>query len=378
MMLSVARPGKMPTNIAGMIAKYFATSLAIEKVVSAPRVMSSCLPIATTSISLVGSLSRSTMLPASLAAEVPVFIATPTSAWASAGASLVPSPVIATSLPPSCSDRIRAILSSGVASARKSSTPASSAIALAVSGLSPVIITVRMPMARSWSKRSRMPGLTMSLRWIDAQRAGGLAGSAARDDERGAAVGADPVDRVVQVVRATSATAVLDPARRPRRSRRPCATRVPSGRSTPDMRVEAENGDERRARLAQLGERAAWPRRRRARGAWSTIERPSGVSSASEDEVGGPQQLVAGSAPSTGTTSLARRLPKVMVPVLSSSRVRHVAGGLDGAAGHREHVVLHEAVHAGDADRGEQRTDRGRDEADQQGDEDHDAGARPE
>ena len=39
------------------------------------------------------------MLPASLAACVPVFIATPTSACASAGASLVPSPVIATSLP---------------------------------------------------------------------------------------------------------------------------------------------------------------------------------------------------------------------------------------------------------------------------------------
>src|SRR5437870_3250704 len=47
-----------------MIAKYFATSLAIEKVVSAPRVISSCLPIATISISFVGSLSRSTMLPA--------------------------------------------------------------------------------------------------------------------------------------------------------------------------------------------------------------------------------------------------------------------------------------------------------------------------
>ena len=82
-----------------MIAKYFATSLAIEKVVSAPRVISSCLPIATISMSLVGSLSRSTMLPASRAAIVPVFIATPTSACASAGASLVPSPHIATSLP---------------------------------------------------------------------------------------------------------------------------------------------------------------------------------------------------------------------------------------------------------------------------------------
>ena len=43
------------------------------------------------------------MLPASLAAWVPVFMATPTSAWASAGASLVPSPVIATSFPARCS-----------------------------------------------------------------------------------------------------------------------------------------------------------------------------------------------------------------------------------------------------------------------------------
>ena len=90
-------------NIAGRIAKYFATSLDRENVVSAPRVMSSCLPISTMSISLVGLESRSTMLPASLAAAVPVFIATPTSACASAGASLVPSPVIATIRPPACS-----------------------------------------------------------------------------------------------------------------------------------------------------------------------------------------------------------------------------------------------------------------------------------
>ena len=41
-------------NIAGMMAKYLATSLAMLKVVSAPRVISSCLPISTTSMSLVG------------------------------------------------------------------------------------------------------------------------------------------------------------------------------------------------------------------------------------------------------------------------------------------------------------------------------------
>ena len=52
---------------------------------------------------------------------------------------------------------------------------------------------------------------------------------------------------------------------------------------------------------------------------------------------------------------------------------RDVAGGLDRAARHREHVALHEPVHAGDADRREQRADRGRDEADEQGDEHRDA-----
>ncbi len=63
----------------------FATSLAILKVVREPRVISICLPICTTSINLVGFESRSTMLPASLAACVPEFIATATSACASAG-----------------------------------------------------------------------------------------------------------------------------------------------------------------------------------------------------------------------------------------------------------------------------------------------------
>ena len=153
-----------PANIAGMIAKYFATSFAIENVVSEPRVISSCLPISTMSMSFVGSESRSTMLPASLAAWVPVFMATPTSACASAGASLVPSPVIATSRPPRCSFLISSILSSGVASARKSSTPASCAMTAAVRGLSPVIITVRMPIRRRSANRSEIPGLTMSFR----------------------------------------------------------------------------------------------------------------------------------------------------------------------------------------------------------------------
>ena len=47
-----------------------------------------------------------------------------------------------------------------------------------------------------------------------------------------------------------------------------------------------------------------------------------------------------------------------------------VARGLDRAAGHREHVALHEPVHAGDADRREQRADRRRDQRDEQRDQD--------
>ena len=47
-----------------------------------------------------------------------------------------------------------------------------------------------------------------------------------------------------------------------------------------------------------------------------------------------------------------------------------VARGLDRAPRHREDVALHEPVHAGDADRREQRADRRRDERDEERDED--------
>ena len=67
MMFSGAICGKVPTNIAGKMTKYFATSLAILNVVIAPRVTSNCFPTSTISISLVGFESRSTILPASFA-----------------------------------------------------------------------------------------------------------------------------------------------------------------------------------------------------------------------------------------------------------------------------------------------------------------------
>ena len=44
----------------------------------------------------------------------------------------------------------------------------------------------------------------------------------------------------------------------------------------------------------------------------------------------------------------------------------HVAGRLDRAARHRQHVALHQPVHARDADRGQERADRRGDQTDQQ------------
>ncbi|MNM06854.1 hypothetical protein D3C81_168800 [compost metagenome] len=147
-MFSTFISGIATMNMAGMMAKYLAISFAMLNVVSAPRVISSCFPIDTTSMILDGSESRSTILAASLAATVPLFMAIPTSACASAGASFVPSPVMATSFPSACSRRITAILSSGLLSAIKASTPASAAIVAAVSGLSPVHMIVLMPIFR--------------------------------------------------------------------------------------------------------------------------------------------------------------------------------------------------------------------------------------
>ena len=121
-------------------------------------------------------------------------MATATSAWASAGASLVPSPVIATSRPSFWMSRISFSLASGVAWARKSSTPASALMAAAVSGLSPVIMMVLMPIRRSSANRSRMPPLTMSLSWMTPSTLRALG-----HDERGGAGLGDGVDRALWI-----------------------------------------------------------------------------------------------------------------------------------------------------------------------------------
>ena len=146
---------------------------------------------------------RMTISPASLATSVPLPIAKPTSAFFRAGASLIPSPVMPTTSSISCAMRTRRLLSVGRARATTRSrgrrflicsslmpassplvrtassdlpfagiSPASRAIAAAVSRLSPVIITTCTPapctcwIAARASGRisSRMPTKPMRIR----------------------------------------------------------------------------------------------------------------------------------------------------------------------------------------------------------------------
>ena len=106
------------------------------------------------------------------------------------------------------------------------------------------------------------------------------------------------------------------------------------------------------------------------------MERPSGVSSASEDS----WAASARSATDTPETGRTRRLAVAdgdRAGLVEQQRV-HVARRLDGAPGHGEHVALDEPVHAGDADRGQQRPDGGRDQRDEQRDQEDEVCGAPE
>ena len=293
------------------------------------------------------------MLPASLAADVPVFIATPTSAWASAGASFVPSPVIATIRPCACSSLISASFASGVASARKSSTPASCAITDAVTRLSPVIITVRMPMRRSSSKRSLMPPLTMSLRWT----------TPSAKLSRATTSGVPPCSAtcctaVVDFGR--SATAVLGDERLDGvggalADHRPVQVDAahPGRGAEGDELVLAEGAlAQAELLLREHDDRAAFRRLVRERSELRDLRQLALVDARRGDEL--------------------RRLPVAERDRAGLVEQQHVdvARRLDRAARHGEHVPLHEPVHPGDADRGEEGADRRRDQRHEERDQD--------
>ena len=94
-----------------------------------------------------------------IATSVPVPMAMPTSARARAGASLMPSPAMATRWPCCCRRAARRSLSCGLTSPCTSSMPSSRATARAVVRPSPVAMITRTPSARRRSTASFEVGL---------------------------------------------------------------------------------------------------------------------------------------------------------------------------------------------------------------------------
>ena len=98
---------------------------------------------------------------AAIATSVPVPMAMPTSAWARAGESLMPSPTIATGPSPwAWSCRITAALSAGRTSAITRSIPARAATSSAVRRASPLSITSCSP----WRRRAATAAAELGLR----------------------------------------------------------------------------------------------------------------------------------------------------------------------------------------------------------------------
>ena len=106
----------------------------------------------------------------SIATSVPAPMAIPTSALASAGASLIPSPIIATFLPCSFKARIFSSFSPGRTSAITSSIPSFFLTASAVFLLSPVNIIVRICICSNWRIASIEDSFTVSATAIMAMK----------------------------------------------------------------------------------------------------------------------------------------------------------------------------------------------------------------
>ena len=97
-----------------------------------------------------------------IATSVPVPMAMPTSAFAKAGASLMPSPAMATMRPSFCSRSINMSLSAGLTSPCTSSMPRRAPTALAVVCPSPVAMMTRRPAAFNAARASGVLPLTGS------------------------------------------------------------------------------------------------------------------------------------------------------------------------------------------------------------------------
>ena len=231
---------------------------------------------------------------ASMATSVPVPIAMPTSACASAGLSLMPSPTIATTLPSSCRARTSAAFWSGRTSARTRVMPTCRATAFAVRGLSPVIITTSSPRSCRARIATAESGRTVSAtatspagRPSMATYIGVLPSSASRSawaSSSPVAMSASRSSRALPMSSSRASTVARTPL--------PVTESkvVTAGRSRPLSRAPATMAP---ASGCSLSTSAAATRR--SSSSWSC--------------------------PPTVTTSVREGLPRVMVPVLSSTMV---------------------------------------------------------
>ena len=200
-------------------------------------------------------------------------------------------------------------LSFGVACARKSSTPASAAMAAAVSGLSPVIMT------RADAHRPQLRDALLHAALDDVLQV---------DDARAARAPSATASGVppVRAIRSVDLREVR-PAPSPPRS----LTNVAIASVAPFRSCAAVDVDAAHPRVGgERDERAPIVRRRRGRAAGtspSPAPRSSGLPASRRPgwtaarHRPAPHSLT----PSTGRNSTACRLPSVMVPVLSSSSV---------------------------------------------------------
>ncbi len=207
-------------------------------------------------------------------------------------------------------------------------------------------------MRRSSPKRSRMPPLTMSFRWITPSTRAPSATTS----------GVPPPRAIFSTCARTFGREATAARGYPARDRvvGALADLAPLEIHAAHARLRRE-GHEASRRSRGSGARAG----RSASFASTTMLRPSGVSSASEASC-------AASASSAGVTPRrGEELDRLAVAErdragLVEQQHVDVARGLDRAPRVGDHVGLDHAVHPGDADRREQTADRGRDQAHEQ------------
>ena len=229
---------------------------------------------------------------------------------------MVPSPHMATSLPFACSSRISVAASvPGWPGRNRQRQPMRRSRGRR--WVLTVIVTVRIPMRRSSAKRWRMPPLMMSLR---SSRSNSIL-------RRRISMHPELRDQFgdrVNLAHDVSADALLRASTTRRRRRIQVAQEI---ESTTPLRTPVEFARFDSAHAALRGERMNLackfpPDRGRGSRVFTstTMERPSGVSSASE-AIWAASAKSCSVTPRSGLNSVAWRLPSVIVPVLSRRSV---------------------------------------------------------